>query len=127
MHKQNALFQYFSDTFDRLIETDKKEGKYDMGILGEGHSGGGVSPRPGRAGNGPGSPWNPLAPHPCHPPERLRPAGPAHWQHATGGLGGAGPGAAWRAQGDEALSAVLYLGGHRAPFPGVPQGLERFI
>uniref|UniRef100_A0A8C7EK38 Protein strawberry notch homolog 2 n=1 Tax=Neovison vison TaxID=452646 RepID=A0A8C7EK38_NEOVI len=33
VHKQNALFQYFSDTFDRLIETDKKEGKYDMGIL----------------------------------------------------------------------------------------------
>lgn len=28
------LFQYFSDTFDYLIEKDKKEGKYDMGILG---------------------------------------------------------------------------------------------
>uniref|UniRef100_A0A452R157 Protein strawberry notch homolog 2 n=1 Tax=Ursus americanus TaxID=9643 RepID=A0A452R157_URSAM len=40
VHKQNALFQYFSDTFDHLIEMDKKEGKYDMGILGEGHSGG---------------------------------------------------------------------------------------
>lgn len=37
MHKQNALFQYFSDTFDHLIEMDKKEGKYDMGILGERH------------------------------------------------------------------------------------------
>nr|XP_012601196.1 protein strawberry notch homolog 2 isoform X2 [Microcebus murinus] len=33
VHKQNALFQYFSDTFDHLIEADKKEGKYDMGIL----------------------------------------------------------------------------------------------
>ncbi|XP_036171554.1 protein strawberry notch homolog 2 isoform X3 [Myotis myotis] len=33
VHKQNALFQYFSDTFDHLIEVDKKEGKYDMGIL----------------------------------------------------------------------------------------------
>lgn len=34
VHKQNALFQYFTDTFDYLIEKDKKEGKYDMGILG---------------------------------------------------------------------------------------------
>ncbi|XP_032322031.1 protein strawberry notch homolog 2 isoform X2 [Camelus ferus] len=33
VHKQNALFQYFSDTFDHLIAVDKKEGKYDMGIL----------------------------------------------------------------------------------------------
>ncbi|ELV09328.1 Protein strawberry notch like protein 2 [Tupaia chinensis] len=33
VHKQNALFQYFSDTFDHLIERDKREGKYDMGIL----------------------------------------------------------------------------------------------
>ncbi|XP_064227271.1 protein strawberry notch homolog 2 isoform X3 [Aotus nancymaae] len=33
VHKQNALFQYFSDTFDHLIEMDKREGKYDMGIL----------------------------------------------------------------------------------------------
>lgn len=32
--KQNTLFQYFSDIFDDLIEKDKKEGKYDMGILG---------------------------------------------------------------------------------------------
>lgn len=39
VHKQNALFQYFSDTFDHLIEMDKKEGKYDMGILGECHQG----------------------------------------------------------------------------------------
>ncbi|GAA6092568.1 protein strawberry notch homolog 2 isoform X3 [Tachysurus ichikawai] len=31
--KQNSLFQYFSDNFDYLIEKDKKEGKYDMGIL----------------------------------------------------------------------------------------------
>lgn len=35
MHKQNSLFQYFSDNFDYLIEKDKKEGKYDMGILGK--------------------------------------------------------------------------------------------
>lgn len=35
VHKQNSLFQYFSDNFDYLIEKDKKEGKYDMGILGE--------------------------------------------------------------------------------------------
>lgn len=34
MLKQNSLFQYFSDNFDYLIEKDKKEGKYDMGILG---------------------------------------------------------------------------------------------
>ncbi|XP_060038209.1 protein strawberry notch homolog 2 [Erinaceus europaeus] len=33
VHKQNALFQYFSDTFDHLIDRDKKEGKYDLGIL----------------------------------------------------------------------------------------------
>uniref|UniRef100_G3RWA9 Strawberry notch homolog 2 n=1 Tax=Gorilla gorilla gorilla TaxID=9595 RepID=G3RWA9_GORGO len=35
VHKQNALFQYFSDTFDHLIQMDKREGKYDMGILGD--------------------------------------------------------------------------------------------
>ncbi|KAM4575108.1 strawberry notch homolog 2b isoform 2-T2 [Fundulus diaphanus] len=33
VHKQNYLFQYFTDNFDFLIEKDKKEGKYDMGIL----------------------------------------------------------------------------------------------
>ncbi|CAN9500579.1 unnamed protein product [Ophioblennius macclurei] len=33
VHKQNHLFQYFTDNFDYLIEKDKKEGKYDMGIL----------------------------------------------------------------------------------------------
>ncbi|XP_063770424.1 protein strawberry notch homolog 2 isoform X2 [Pseudophryne corroboree] len=33
VHKQNSLFQFFSDTFDYLIEKDKKDGKYDMGIL----------------------------------------------------------------------------------------------
>ncbi|KAJ3599227.1 hypothetical protein NHX12_033190 [Muraenolepis orangiensis] len=33
VHKQNHLFQYFMDNFDYLIEKDKKEGKYDMGIL----------------------------------------------------------------------------------------------
>lgn len=35
VHKQNSLFQYFSDNFDYLIEKDKKDGKYDMGILGK--------------------------------------------------------------------------------------------
>uniref|UniRef100_A0A452R0U7 Protein strawberry notch homolog 2 n=1 Tax=Ursus americanus TaxID=9643 RepID=A0A452R0U7_URSAM len=52
VHKQNALFQYFSDTFDHLIEMDKKEGKYDMGILGEGHSGGSVFLAPGHPQDG---------------------------------------------------------------------------
>ncbi|XP_031430609.1 protein strawberry notch homolog 2 isoform X2 [Clupea harengus] len=33
VHKQNSLFQYFTDNFDYLIAKDKKEGKYDMGIL----------------------------------------------------------------------------------------------
>lgn len=33
VHKQNSLFQFFSDTFDFLIDKDKKDGKYDMGIL----------------------------------------------------------------------------------------------
>ncbi|XP_034036189.1 protein strawberry notch homolog 2 isoform X2 [Thalassophryne amazonica] len=33
VHKQNYLFQYFTENFDYLIEKDKKEGKYDMGIL----------------------------------------------------------------------------------------------
>ncbi|XP_066512341.1 protein strawberry notch homolog 2-like isoform X2 [Hoplias malabaricus] len=33
VHKQNSLFQYFTDNFDYLIEKDKKEGKYDLGIL----------------------------------------------------------------------------------------------
>lgn len=42
--KQNMLFQYFSDTFDYLIEKDKKEGKYDMGILGTRKRGGQISP-----------------------------------------------------------------------------------
>uniref|UniRef100_A0A7N8YCH6 Protein strawberry notch homolog 2 n=1 Tax=Mastacembelus armatus TaxID=205130 RepID=A0A7N8YCH6_9TELE len=38
VHKQNYLFQYFTDNFDYLIEKDKKEGKYDMGILGTRHN-----------------------------------------------------------------------------------------
>ncbi|TRY55206.1 hypothetical protein DNTS_032680 [Danionella cerebrum] len=33
VHHQNFLFQYFTDNFDYLIDKDKKEGKYDMGIL----------------------------------------------------------------------------------------------
>ncbi|XP_018415037.1 PREDICTED: protein strawberry notch homolog 2 isoform X2 [Nanorana parkeri] len=33
VHKQNSLFQFFTDTFDYIIEKDKKDGKYDMGIL----------------------------------------------------------------------------------------------
>lgn len=35
VHQQNFLFQYFTDNFEYLIEKDKKEGKYDMGILGK--------------------------------------------------------------------------------------------
>uniref|UniRef100_S4REW7 Strawberry notch homolog 2a n=1 Tax=Petromyzon marinus TaxID=7757 RepID=S4REW7_PETMA len=31
--KQNAIFQYFIDTFEVTIDAAKKEGKYDMGIL----------------------------------------------------------------------------------------------
>ncbi|KAF5903061.1 protein strawberry notch 2 isoform X1, partial [Clarias magur] len=33
VHQQNFLFQYFIQNFEYLIEKDKKEGKYDMGIL----------------------------------------------------------------------------------------------
>ncbi|XP_050990520.1 protein strawberry notch homolog 2a isoform X1 [Labeo rohita] len=33
VYQQNSLFQYFTDNFDYLINKDKKEGKYDMGIL----------------------------------------------------------------------------------------------
>lgn len=33
VHKQNSLFQYFTDNFDYLIEMDKKVGNYDLGIL----------------------------------------------------------------------------------------------
>ncbi|XP_048020450.1 protein strawberry notch homolog 2a isoform X1 [Megalobrama amblycephala] len=33
VHQQNSLFQYFTDNFDYLINKDKREGKYDMGIL----------------------------------------------------------------------------------------------
>ncbi|KAF4117879.1 protein strawberry notch homolog 2a isoform X1 [Onychostoma macrolepis] len=33
VHQQNSLFQYFTNNFDYLINKDKKEGKYDMGIL----------------------------------------------------------------------------------------------
>lgn len=78
VHKQNALFQYFSDTFDHLIEMDKKEGKYDMGILGEGHSG-------GSAGDGPCS----IVPAPAplsYQTERLRPCpGSPHPHRPPGG------------------------------------------
>lgn len=35
VHQQNFLFQYFINNFEYLIEKDKKEGKYDMGILGK--------------------------------------------------------------------------------------------
>uniref|UniRef100_A0A8B9HEA3 Protein strawberry notch homolog 2 n=1 Tax=Astyanax mexicanus TaxID=7994 RepID=A0A8B9HEA3_ASTMX len=35
VHQQNSLFQYFTDNFDYLIDKDKKEGRYDMGILGK--------------------------------------------------------------------------------------------
>ncbi|KAI5616542.1 strawberry notch-like 2a [Silurus asotus] len=33
VHQQNFLFQYFINNFEYLIDKDKKEGKYDMGIL----------------------------------------------------------------------------------------------
>lgn len=35
VHQQNALFQYFSDTLAAVIQEAKKNGRYDMGILGE--------------------------------------------------------------------------------------------
>lgn len=35
VHQQNALFQYFSDTLAAVIQEAKKNGKYDMGILGK--------------------------------------------------------------------------------------------
>lgn len=47
VHKQNSLFQYFTDNFDYLIEKDKKEGKYDMGILGMSQKGWKWKPRVG--------------------------------------------------------------------------------
>uniref|UniRef100_A0A7M4FHR5 Protein strawberry notch homolog 1 n=1 Tax=Crocodylus porosus TaxID=8502 RepID=A0A7M4FHR5_CROPO len=34
VHQQNALFQYFSDTLNAVIQNAKKNGRYDMGILG---------------------------------------------------------------------------------------------
>lgn len=34
VHQQNALFQYFSDTLAAVIQEAKKNGRYDMGILG---------------------------------------------------------------------------------------------
>ncbi|KFO71459.1 Protein strawberry notch 1 [Cuculus canorus] len=33
VHQQNALFQYFSDTLNAVIQNAKKNGRYDMGIL----------------------------------------------------------------------------------------------
>ena len=35
VQQQNALFQYFSDTLAAVIQEAKKNGRYDMGILGE--------------------------------------------------------------------------------------------
>ena len=35
VHQQNALFQYFSDTLNAVIQNAKKNGRYDMGILGK--------------------------------------------------------------------------------------------
>lgn len=35
VHQQNALFQYFSDTLTAVIQEAKKNGRYDMGILGK--------------------------------------------------------------------------------------------
>lgn len=34
VQQQNALFQYFSDTLAAVIQEAKKNGRYDMGILG---------------------------------------------------------------------------------------------
>lgn len=34
VQQQNALFQYFSDTLGAVIQEAKKNGRYDMGILG---------------------------------------------------------------------------------------------
>ncbi|XP_062930087.1 protein strawberry notch homolog 1 isoform X2 [Mobula hypostoma] len=33
VHQQNALFQYFSDSLNAVIQNAKKNGRYDMGIL----------------------------------------------------------------------------------------------
>uniref|UniRef100_A0A8C3XW49 Protein strawberry notch homolog 1 n=1 Tax=Chelydra serpentina TaxID=8475 RepID=A0A8C3XW49_CHESE len=33
VHQQNALFQYFADTLNAVIQNAKKNGRYDMGIL----------------------------------------------------------------------------------------------
>lgn len=35
VQEQNALFQYFSDTLAAVIQNAKKNGRYDMGILGK--------------------------------------------------------------------------------------------
>uniref|UniRef100_A0A8C9W136 Protein strawberry notch homolog 1 n=1 Tax=Scleropages formosus TaxID=113540 RepID=A0A8C9W136_SCLFO len=39
VQQQNALFQYFSDTLTAVIQNAKKNGRYDMGILGKFASG----------------------------------------------------------------------------------------
>lgn len=38
VQQQNALFQYFSDTLNAVIQNAKKNGRYDMGILGKNSS-----------------------------------------------------------------------------------------
>lgn len=35
VQQQNALFQYFADTLTAVIQNAKKNGRYDMGILGK--------------------------------------------------------------------------------------------
>lgn len=35
VQQQNALFQYFSDTLAAVIQEAKKNGRFDMGILGK--------------------------------------------------------------------------------------------
>lgn len=35
VQQQNALFQYFSDTLGAVVQEAKKNGRYDMGILGK--------------------------------------------------------------------------------------------
>lgn len=35
VQQQNALFQYFSDTLAAVIQEAKKNGRFDLGILGK--------------------------------------------------------------------------------------------
>ncbi len=35
VHAQNGLFQYFMDTLNELISIARKDGRFDLGILGK--------------------------------------------------------------------------------------------